>query len=139
MTNMDSPLKFYAKLLGLFAVLIMVVGFNVAVWGLHRQPTPPALYVPGASPERGRLLIQEQGCGACHTIPGIRGAAGKVGPRLDRVKQQIYVAGVLPNTPQNLTFWISNPKKADPRTAMPDLGISEDDARDIAAYLYGLP
>ena len=52
---------------------------------------------------------------------------------------QVYVAGVLTNTPQNLTFWISNPKKADPRTAMPDLGVGADDARDIAAYLYRLP
>jgi cytochrome c2 len=136
---MDSPLIFYGKLLALFAVLMVVVGFNVAVWGLHRHPTPPAWYVLGASSERGRMLIQEYGCGACHTIPGIRGATGNVGPRLDRVKEQVYVAGVLPNTPQNLIFWISSPKKADPQTAMPDLGISEDDARDIAAYLYRLP
>jgi cytochrome c len=136
---MDSPLTFYAKLLGLFAVLIAVVGFNVAVWGLHRQPTPPALYVPGARPERGQELLQKYGCGACHTVPGVRGAAGKVGPRLDRVKEQVYIAGVLPNTPQNLAFWITNPKKADPQTAMPDLDVTEQDARDIAAYLYRLP
>lgn len=136
---MDSPLKFYARLLWLFVVLLGVVGFNIAMWGLHRHPTPPALYVPGASPERGRMLIQEHSCGACHTVPGVRGAAGKVGPRLDRVREQIYVAGVLHNTPQNLTFWIANPKKADPRTAMPDLGVSDEDARHIAAYLYSLP
>src|SRR5688572_26866571 len=136
---MDSPLKFYAKLLGLFAALLVVVGFNAAVWGLHRHPTPPALYVPGASPDRGRMLVQKYSCGACHTIPGVRAAAGSVGPRLDRMKEQIYVAGILPNTPQNLTFWITSPKKADPQTVMPELGISEDDARDIAAYLYRIP
>jgi cytochrome c2 len=136
---MDSPLTFYTKLLALFAGLLLVVGFNVAVWGLHRQPTSPALYVPGASPERGPVLIQEYGCGACHTVPGVRGAAGKVGPRLDRVKEQVYVAGVLPNTPHHLVFWIQSPRKADPQTAMPDLGVPEADARDIAAYLYRLP
>jgi cytochrome c len=55
------------------------------------------------------------------------------------VKEQIYVAGVLTHSPENLTFWIANPKRADPLTAMPDLGVNEAEARDIAAYLYGLP
>jgi cytochrome c2 len=136
---MDSPLIFYAELLAHFAGLLLVVGFNDAVWGLHRSPTPSALYVPGASHERGRVLLQEYGCGACHTVPGVRRAAGKVGPRLDRMKEQVYVAGVLPNTPHNLVLWIQNPKKADPQTAMPDLGVREADARDMAAYLYRLP
>lgn len=136
---MTTTLTLYAKLLGLFTVLCAMVGFNVARWGLHRQPTSPALYVSGANAERGRVLIQDYGCGACHIVPGVRSAIGKVGPRLDRLKEQIYVAGVLPNTPRNLTFWITDPKKADPRTAMPDLGVSEQEARDIADYLYRLP
>jgi cytochrome c2 len=136
---MKSPWALYTKLLGLFAVLIVVVGFNVAVWGLHRHPTPPALYIPGANPERGQLLIRDYGCVACHTVPGVRGATGQVGPVLDRMREQVYVAGVLPNTPKNLTFWIKNPKEADPKTAMPDLDVSERDARDMAAYLYDLP
>lgn len=136
---MDSPLAFYSKLLGLFVVLLGVVGFNVAVWGLHRHPTPPVLYVPGASAERGRDLIHQYGCGACHTVPGVRGAIGSVGPRLDRVRDQIYIAGGLPNTPRNLTLWIAHPKKVEPRTAMPDLGVGDEDASDIAEYLYRLP
>lgn len=136
---MVSSLKFYARMLGLFVVLLAVVGFNVAVWGLHRHPASPTLYVPGASPERGRELIHEYSCGACHVVPGVRGANGNVGPRLDRVGEQVYVAGVLTNTPRNLTFWIVDPKIANPLTAMPDLGVSEEDARDIAAYLYRLP
>jgi cytochrome c1 len=57
---------------------------------------------------------------------------------LDQVSEQVYVAGVLANTPENLAFWIANPKAADPRTAMPDLGVSETEARDMAAFLYGL-
>ncbi len=136
---MGASLTIYFKLLGLLAVLTLIVGFNFVVWGLHRHPTSPVLYVPGASPERGRALIQVHSCGACHTIPGIRSAVGDVGPRLDRMRLGIYVAGTLPNTPQNLVFWIANPKKVDPQTAMPDLGLSESDARDIAAYLYSIP
>jgi cytochrome c2 len=134
-----TSLALYAKLLGLLAALTFIAGLNFAVWGRHRHPTAPALYVPGSSAERGRILIGEKGCGACHVVPGVRGAVGKVGPRLDQVRGQVYVAGSLPNNPRNLTSWISNPKQVDPRTAMPDLGISDEDARDIAAYLYSLP
>jgi cytochrome c len=136
---MFAALKLYAQLTGFFALLLAVVGFNFVVWGLHRYPTPPALYVPGGRPENGRVLIQEYGCTACHTVPGVRGAAGKVGPRLDHVKEQIYIAGVLHNTPSNLILWIAHPEEVDPQTAMPDLGVTEEDARDIAAYLYDLP
>src|SRR5687767_8336347 len=100
----------YAKLLGLFAVLVVMVGFNFVRWGLHRNPTAPALYVSGAKSARAPMLIQEYGCGACHIVPGVRGATGKVGPRLDRLKDQVYIAGILPNTPENLTFWIMHPK-----------------------------
>jgi cytochrome c2 len=132
-------LKFYSSLLWLVVVLLGVVGFNIAVWGMRRHPSRPALYVAGARPERGRVLIQEYGCGACHAVPGVRGATGNAGPRLDRMWERVYVAGVLPNTPENLTSWIADPKDADPRTAMPDLGVGEEDARDIAAYLYELP
>jgi cytochrome c2 len=135
---MNSSLMLYARMSGLFAVLLAMVGFYAA-GGLHRRPTSAVWYVPGSDAERGRTLIQEHGCGACHTVPGVSGATGKVGPRLDRLQELVYVAGVLPNTPQNLVFWIADPKQADPRTAMPDLGVSRQDARDIAAYLYQLP
>jgi cytochrome c len=136
---MNSPLKFYTPLLALFALLWVVIGFNFAVWGLHRHPTQPVWHLADANPERGRALLRDRGCGACHVVPGVRGAVGMVGPKLDRVKERIYVAGVLPHTPENLLFWIAHPKQADPLTAMPDLGVSEADARDIAAYLYHLP
>ncbi len=135
---MASLLIQYSKLLGLLALFTMVAGFNIAVWGLHRHPTAPAMYVPGANAQRGRALVREQGCGACHVVPGVSGAVGDVGPRLDRMKHHVYVAGVLPNNPKNLAYWITNPKEVNPRTAMPDLDIDEHDARDMAAYLYSL-
>jgi len=134
-----ESLALYSKLLWLLATVGLMAGFNFAVWGLHRHPTAPALYVAGANSERGRNLIREKSCGACHIVPGVRGAVGEVGPRLDRMKSQAYVAGMLPNNPQNLTRWIAHPKEVNPRTAMPDLGLSDQDARDIAAYLYSLP
>lgn len=71
-------------------------------------------------------------------IPGVPGARGLVGPPLGDVVSRVYVAGVLNNTPDNLVRWISDPKAIDERTAMPNVGVSESEARDIAAYLYSL-
>ncbi|OFZ53316.1 MAG: hypothetical protein A2428_10225 [Bdellovibrionales bacterium RIFOXYC1_FULL_54_43] len=87
------------------------------------------------NPERGKEAIKRYGCGSCHVVPGIRDAHGRVGPKLEDFGEQIYVAGVLPNTPDNVVRWIMNPRDHSPRTAMPDLGVSKEDASDMAAYL----
>ena len=68
---------------------------------------------------------------------GIAEAHGLVGPILTGVGVRTYVAGVLRNTPDNLVRWIRNPKEVDEKTAMPVLGVSQQEATDIAAYLYG--
>ena len=86
----------------------------------------------------GRLLIQSYGCGACHMIPGVHGARGKVGPPLMFFSERSMIAGELPNTPSNLTHWIQHPREVEPKTAMPELGVTQDEANDIAAYLYTL-
>jgi cytochrome c len=92
--------------------------------------------VPGGDPDRGARLIERYGCGGCHTIPGIRGAKGKVGPELENVARRRLIAGRLPNTPENLMRWIQDPQRIDPGTVMPDLDVTRDEARDIASYLY---
>jgi cytochrome c2 len=89
-------------------------------------------------PHLGRAEIRRYGCDACHTIPGIAGADREVGPPLAGIKRRMYIAGVLPNTPDNLVKWIQNPPAIDSKTAMPYLGVSEREARDIAAYLYSM-
>jgi cytochrome c len=104
--------------------------------GLHRHPVPPTFHVADADPMRGRQAIIDYGCGACHTIPGIRGANARVGPMLIRFREQGFVAGVLPNLPDSLAAWIENPQRFNPRTAMPNLNVNAQDARDMAAYLY---
>jgi cytochrome c len=88
--------------------------------------------------ERGRLLLWQYGCGTCHQIPGVVSAEGNVGPPLVNVGKQVYLAGVLPNTPENLIRWIRAPQDVDPLTAMPDLKVPEAQALDMAAYLYTL-
>jgi cytochrome c1 len=92
----------------------------------------------GGDPERGKTAISRRGCPTCHTIPGVAGAHGLVGSPLAGVASRVYIGGVLPNTPANLVRWIENPPAVDPQTAMPNLGIGEREARDIAAYLYTL-
>jgi cytochrome c2 len=92
----------------------------------------------GGDPESGRLLLRQFGCGSCHVIPGVATADGRVGPPLTAVGRRVYLAGVLPNTPENMMAFIRAPHEADPRTAMPDLGVTGAHARDMVAYLYTL-
>ncbi len=86
----------------------------------------------------GAELIATLGCGGCHGIDGIAGAIGNVGPPLSHVGTRVYLAGVLENTPANMVAWLRHPQRIVPRNAMPDIGLDERDARDIAAYLYEL-
>jgi cytochrome c len=92
--------------------------------------------VVGGDAARGKAAIAMYGCGSCHTIPGIRTATGMVGPPLMRWSQRTYIAGQVPNTPEFLVRWIETPQTIEPGTAMPNLGVTEGHARDIAAYLY---
>lgn len=92
----------------------------------------------GGDPERGGRLIATYGCDACHVIPGVAEATGLVGPPLTAWSERSYIAGALPNTPQDLVTWIRDPQGVEPGTAMPSLGVGEADARDIAAYLFTL-
>lgn len=102
--------------------------------GIHK----PLVDVPGGDATAGRSLIRQYGCMACHTIPGVPGANGTAGPPLDNFANRTYIAGVLPNTPDNLIHWLQHPQEVVPGNDMPDLDVSEDAAKDIAAYLYTL-
>lgn len=102
--------------------------------GCGRPEPGPA----GGDAEAGKLLLRQYGCGTCHHIPGVAAARGNVGPPLDRIASRVYLAGSLPNTPANLAYWIRHPQKVDPRTAMPDMQVSEAQARDMVAYLRTL-
>ena len=97
-----------------------------------------AAAMTGGNPEHGPGLMRSYGCASCHTIPGVVGAEGMVGPPLTGIAHRGYIAGVLPNAPENLIRWIRDPKGVDSLTAMPNTGVTERDARDIAAYLYTL-
>jgi cytochrome c2 len=89
-------------------------------------------------PDKGRAAVARYGCVACHAIPGTANQGSNVGPPLRKIARRAYLGGVVPNTPQDMVRWLRNPPQAAPRTAMPNLGISEQEAKDIASYLYTL-
>ena len=117
------------------AVLLLVA---LALAGCEEPEIPQSHRVIDGDPNAGAHLIGDYGCPACHTIPGITRADGIVGPTLEGFGQRVYIAGVYPNTPDNLVRWIMEPPEMVPATAMPDMNVPEDQARHIAAYLYTL-
>jgi cytochrome c2 len=95
-----------------------------------------AVSLTGGNPDRSPAIFRRYGCTGCHTIPGVPGADGMVGPALSDLSRRVYIAGVLPNTSENLQRWIVTPQRFSPHTAMPETGINAAEARDVAAYLY---
>ena len=82
-----------------------------------------------------KALIADH-CGACHRVPGVAGTEGRVGPSLAGIGDQVIIAGHFVNTPDNLARWISQPQELLPGDVMPDTGVTYDQARLIAYYLY---
>jgi cytochrome c len=119
----------------LVASCITILGMVSVGCGTNDDPT---IIVAGGDPEGGKAALARFGCTSCHTIPGVRGANGLVGPPLTQFARRAYIAGQLPNDAENLVRWIQNPQVIEPGTAMPNLGIVPAVARDMAAYLYTL-
>jgi cytochrome c len=102
------------------------------------QAQQRANLLAGADLDRGVQALQDYGCITCHTIPGVPGANSLVGPPLNDWAGRGFIAGMLPNNPDNLMFWIQFPQEVQPGNVMPNMGVGDSDARDIAAYLYTL-
>ncbi len=94
--------------------------------------------VGGGDAEWGAVALKNYGCGSCHSIPGIAGANGMVGPPLDNWADRQYIVGTFPNQPQFLIEWIRFPQAIEPGNVMPNMGVTEQEARDMGAYLYSL-
>jgi cytochrome c1 len=107
-----------------------------------------AACAPAASPSAdlppearaGQQLAAQKGCSTCHTIPGVAGANGVIGPNLAGVASRPTIAGGdVPNTgPADLERWILDPPAVKPGTPMPNLGLSQQEAQQIVAYLETL-
>jgi cytochrome c len=123
-------MRVWTPMVAALAIALMLT--NACSSGSTRQNNN---VVTGGSPNVGKQLIIKYGCGSCHTIPGIRGASALVGPPLIHWSRRSFIAGELANTPDNLVRWITNPKDVEAGTDMPNLGVTQDEARSIAAYL----
>jgi cytochrome c len=131
--------SFTKALLWLGILLAVMVAGDLVVRGFQREIPPPVWELSQEETNQGHDAIVRHGCGGCHIIPGIRHATGRVGPQLGGLRNQMYVAGVLPNIPENLIRWIRDPQAVNPKTAMPNLEVSAEDAREMATYLYTQP
>jgi cytochrome c len=118
--------------------MVSVIFISITAGCARRDADAVARNTTGGDPANGRRLVYQYGCGSCHTIPGVGEADGSIGPPLRGFWNRMYIAGLLQNTPENLSRWIARPQEVQPGNAMPDIGVTEGQARDIAAYLYTL-
>jgi cytochrome c len=116
---------------------VMTLLLFSALAGCDEEPNK-VVELTGGDPQKGKSAISQYGCSSCHTIPGIRGADALVGPPLTQMAGRVYIGGVLTNTPDNMLRWLRDPPAVDPKTAMPNVHLTDSDARDVAAYLYTL-
>jgi cytochrome c1 len=108
-----------------------------------RKPTPPPLevagrQVPGGDAARGRELLDRYQCGSCHVVPDAVGSGQPWAPPLTAWGGRSTLAGVLPNDAATLVRWLQDPPALVPGTRIPRLGVSEADARDLAAALMAM-
>jgi cytochrome c1 len=116
------------------AAILLTVAVAVAACSEEKTPRITA----AGNPELGQRAIRRYGCGSCHTIPGVKGATALAAPPLIHFSKRQFIAGRLPNNEENLIRWVMNPQDVEPGTAMPTLGVSDQDARNIAAYLLSI-
>jgi cytochrome c1 len=123
---------------GLGAILVGVVLWSAVLPTTSRAGASRLGDVSQSDAGWGKHLLSVYGCGTCHSIPGVPGAHGHVGPPLSGYASRAYIAGNLPNTFENTVTWFQHPQAVEPGTIMPDLGVSEHNARQMASYLATL-
>ena len=125
-----------AELSLLVLVIVIAAALFYELFDVNRSRWSHAAATTGGDPSRGEAMFIQYGCGSCHHLAYVPKAVGLVGPPLDGIALRAMIAGKLGNSPENLQLWIRDPQSVTPGTAMPNLGVSERDARDISAFLY---
>ncbi len=104
----------------------------------QKQAQVLAAWATGGNPDRGQATFRRLGCGACHETGAVSDASGQVGAPLSGLSKRAEFAGKVVNDPRSLIAWIGHPQSISPGVGMPDIPMSDQDARDMAAYLYAL-
>lgn len=107
-------------------------------WQTQQSAAAAAHELTGGDPDRGKTAFTAHGCGACHAIRNVVTAQGQVGPALDGIAARGFLAGGQPNEPERMIAWIQHPQALQPGVGMPETGLTDAEARDVAAYLYTL-
>lgn len=134
---MPSSLRWLALLFAA-SVFTAVAAGGVMYAETRARTRTMAEQITGGSMKAGRTAIAAYGCGSCHVISGISGARGEVGPPLAGIATRAQIAGHLPNDPDSMVRWLMHPQAVAPGNGMPEMGVSQREARDMAAYLYTL-
>jgi cytochrome c oxidase subunit 2 len=88
--------------------------------------------------QAGQHVFEHQACVNCHTVRGTM-ANGRYGPDLTHLMSRDTIgSGILPNTQENLLRWINDPNDFKPGCLMPAMHLSEEQNRQITAYLLTL-
>jgi cytochrome c len=126
--------------LPLFSLILVVAMSSFFPAGCNSEKSLKAeTGVAGGDPRRGQAALNRYACATCHTIAGFHSSGPLIGPPLDRAAAvRPFLIGTVPNNAENLVRWIEDPQSVDPQSSMPNLGVTPEDARDIAAYLYSL-
>jgi cytochrome c len=130
----NKPLAVGGLILG--AIAALALGFYADERYEISELEAKAQAMTMGSVPRGQQAFGKYGCGGCHTVHHIPQASGTVGPPLDGVAARGIIGGRLSNNPDNMRLWIEDPQRVSPGTAMPNLGVTKQDSRDIAAFLY---
>lgn len=130
-----STKAFFGILAGLLFA-IALVGIAMEYVEQRTRLREHAAAEVGGDPRRGEAMFIQYGCGSCHALKDVRNATGMVGPPLDGIGLRVIVGGRLANNPANMQKWIRDPQQVSPGTAMPDLNVGAEDARDITSFLY---
>jgi cytochrome c2 len=117
-------------------LILIAAALELGPMAGKRQRLSVAVALTGGNPAKGPALLRRYGCAGCHTVPGVAGADGKVAPPLGDLRKRVFIAGVARHSPEILIRWIVAPQSLSPHSAMPATGITEAEARDVAAYLY---
>jgi len=87
---------------------------------------------------QGRRIFERTSCINCHTVAGTP-ANGRFGPDLTHLMSRDTIgAGILPNTPENLSRWIRDPAVFKPGSLMPAMGMSDAELEAVTAYMASL-